>query len=829
MQYLRCLLLGVWIVGGLGVCAYAQPTGKTGSVEGSVIDGQTNEPLAGAAVYLLQDSSQQQATTTQRNGRFAFEGVAQGTATVKVRFLGYKTARQTVHIRPDKTAAVDLKLVAKALRLDDVHIIAQRDSLQQQLPGTATRLGLQEVRQIDAVGTQELLTHVPGVHGFADDGMGNSRMSIGIRGLQPRRTSRVLVLEDGIPIQPAPYIFPPVYYNPPIERIAEVEVIKSSAAIKHGPQTMGGVINYITSRPRAAFGGTAQVTTGMNGYVSAFGELEGWGNQQVVPELQLLFKQGDGFRANNDFYQFNGTFKLHVRPGSDRTFYLKANLNAERTNATYTGLTRYSFQNSPAFNTKAHDIYQVFRGSVDLIYNRRYSDVLNSATKVYANVFHRPWWREKDVFVRAGTYTSDDPENINPVPWYTPGPLLRIGGGQSNYGNIRTFYVGGAERRYDFKHHLFGQEAQLEAGGRLHWERFADNRKIGDSPGTQKGVFYTGSPDTPKTLNILGQSHHYETTALALHALEKLHLGALRVEPGLRLELFEQERVNRLQDSRYRDKTSLVLLPGVGINYNLGAYNLFGGVHRGYTPPSSATLKIVNFAAGSDTTRGLDLRPEKSWNTEAGLRGRGSWGSFEATAFHLYIQDLVGGRTVFKNLGQVQTYGLELASTLGASALWAGLPDMHLSYTYLQTEVLKGRISSALKAGGVTVDIAGNELPYAPHHTLVAGLSKKLSFGLDMRANLRYVSRTYTDLENIEQTSNRGDMGPVPAYIVVDASASYPITSNLSARVTAKNLLDNIYIGSRLHSDPHQPQAHMSSGILPGPRRQVNVTLRYNF
>ena len=34
-----------------------------------------------------------------------------------------------------------------------------------------------------------------------------------------------------------------MYYNPPSDRIDRLEVIKGSAAIKYGPQTMGGVIN----------------------------------------------------------------------------------------------------------------------------------------------------------------------------------------------------------------------------------------------------------------------------------------------------------------------------------------------------------------------------------------------------------------------------------------------------------------------------------------------------------------------------------------------------------------------------------------------------------
>ena len=39
---------------------------------------------------------------------------------------------------------------------------------------------------------------------------------------------------------------------------------------------------------------------------------------------------------------------------------------------------------------------------------------------------------------------------------------------------------------------------------------------------------------------------------------------------------------------------------------------LFGGVHRGFTPPSSGALKILNF--GGIENPDLDLEAEKSWN-----------------------------------------------------------------------------------------------------------------------------------------------------------------------------------------------------------------------
>ena len=86
----------------------------------------------------------------------------------------------------------------------------------------------------------------------------------------------------------------------------------------------------------------------------------------------------------------------------------------------------------------------------------------------------------------------------------------------------------------------------------------------------------------------------------------------------------------------------------------------------------------------------------------------------------------------------------------------------------------------------------------------------------------------YTDFENLERTSNRGDRGPVPAYSVANISAEYELFSNWNLFVAAKNILDEVYIGSRLHSNPGQPEAHLSSGILVGPRRQINIGIKNN-
>ena len=826
---------------------------STGRVEGRIVTANDESPLPSATVG-VEERGQSTGTATGTDGRFTLSNLPPGRTTLQIRHVGYLTTTRRVRVRAGQTTRITVELESATVELAGLEITGTTRSAQSSIPGAASKVDAAALKQMDPIGTQSALKHIPGVYGLTDDGMTQTRMSVGIRGLQPRRTQRVLVMEDGMPIQPAPYIFSPLYYNSPIERIEEIEVIKGSSTIRHGPQTMAGVINYVTSRPqRRSPGGTLKVTPGTNGYLSTFGELGGFGTENVRPQVQLLFKRGNGFRDNNDFRQFNGTAKLQANLDDSRSLYVKANVDSERLNATYTGLTPYTLDTDPDFNPKDDDRYQIYRASLGAIYNRRYSDAAQATTRLYANVFHRPWWREKDVFVEAAAYQNPD-VNADPVPLNTPGPLMRVGISDAverdftlndapYFGNVRTFYVGGVEHSLDVQHTLLGQAADLELGGRLHWERFQDDRKISDEVGVRDGVFFQGDVSDPEPVTIIGGSSVYETRALSVYALEDVQWGPLRLSPGFRLELFKQSQIDRLNGSQYRDQTSVVPLPRLGFNWNLGTADLgaplgesnarlYGGIHRGYTPPSSATFAIVGFDPPSATGRGddnFDLKAEKSWNSELGVRGRSAAGQFDFTGFYLRVEDLVGGRTRFqKNLGVVESYGLEARTRIEGDAVAGSLPTLDVSYTYLQSSVVRGTITSAID--GAAKDISGNELPAASNHTATVGLSKTFSeLGLTLSTDLSYTGRFYTDLENLEMTTNRGERGPVPAHTVVDAGATYEYSDALSLQLTAKNVTDNVYIGSRLHSNPRQPQANLSTGIIPGPRRQINLSIQYDF
>ena len=801
------------------------------NISGTVYRDGTKIPLQGANVLFVNKSGDDYGASTDENGMYSISNVPDGNYTVTISFIGYDDYRKSVLIEGGKKYQIDAILSIEPILMAKLEIISEIDAPYQDLPGAATVMDMQTLKLVNPIGTQEMLEYVPGINGFADDGIGNSRISIGIRGLNPRRSSRVLILEDGIPIQPALYVYPNMYYNPPADRIDQIEVIKGSGSILYGPQTMGGVINYFTRRPRSEYGGSFKITGGENGYGSLFGELGGWGNEKIKPEFQLLAKRGDGFRQNNGFEQVNGTLKLNIRNSNSKNTYMKLNLNYENSNATYTGLTEWSFNDDPTFNPKEDDNFKVFRSAFDLMQTEKLSPSLSKSTTFFASFFDRRWWRENDIFIKRSDLGLENPDA---QPYYSIFDLVRVGNGTDNFGILRTFYVLGLESSYKLKHNLFDHPSKMETGWRIYWERFIDDRKTGFTADSvyatdaREGVYFRGSGDS---LEILGTSHHYETMALSGFLSESIDFGSLNIRPGIRLELFEQERVDRLQGSIYQDKTIFVLLPGIAFSASGAGMNIFGGIHRGFTPPSSGALKILNFGEGLEDS-GLDLDAEKSCNKELGVRGSMSLVEYEIAGFHIDIKNLVaaGRGTAFKNLGKVVSQGVEARTGITLSQISSLLPNVHIAYTFLSTEVKEGIIISNVSGSfGSEVSIEGKELPYSPNHTVTAGLEFSPIPNLQLRTDFRFVSEAYTDFENIKYTDKIGVKGPIPEYSIFNISGSYLINENFKAFFSGKNITDEVYIGSRLHSNPGQPEANISSGIIPGPRRQINFGLEYSF
>ena len=105
-------------------------------------------------------------------------------------------------------------------RLPEVSVIGAPNRLKL-IPGSGTVLDARSIVQVQSRSLNEVLHRVPGVHVRDEEGIG-LRPNIGLRGLNPTRSTTVLLLEDGVPISLAPYGDNGSYYVPPIDRFEGV-------------------------------------------------------------------------------------------------------------------------------------------------------------------------------------------------------------------------------------------------------------------------------------------------------------------------------------------------------------------------------------------------------------------------------------------------------------------------------------------------------------------------------------------------------------------------------------------------------------------------------
>ncbi|HMO38419.1 MAG TPA: TonB-dependent receptor [Saprospiraceae bacterium] len=687
-----------------------------------------------------------------------------------------------------------------------VRILGEKPRLMSDVPGSATFLSKKTLQSLQPINGNEVLRTVPGLHIVEEEGIG-MRINIGIRGLDPDRSSRVLVLEDGIPVALNPFGEPQMYYTPAIDRMESIEVLKGSGQILFGPQTIGGVVNYITADPPASSAGRVKITGGDGGFLST---LLGYGNTvgNVGFQVNYLRKQADNVGPTS--FRINDlTTKLKFQLGNKSTVGVKLGYYDENSNSTYIGLTQTMYdQGGQDFVRMApDDRLAVQRISGSLSHEYRFNLNVKLATTAFAYSTVRNWQRQD---------FSENPtvSNQTGVVWGNP----EVPGGaiymrnQNGHRN-RQFEVAGIESRLTARHRTLGIGGKLEGGLRYMTEKAFEQRVNGTKADAQSGALVNDEIRSGQALSAFLQNKFYLSDRLTLTA-------------GLRSEVYFYER-NVLRSSQ-RD-TSIIantditqLLPGAGLNYNFNDnWTVFGGVHRGFAPPR---------VANAITTEGVvyNLDPELSWNYELGLRGQiGEAIALEMTGFYMDFSNQVipisesagGAGSGLINGGSTLHRGIEAAVNVNVGQ-WL-LPTQHTleligQVTYVNAFYNKDRFRGS---GDNRVNIRDNRTPYAPEWLVSSSIRYEAPFGLQMRLTGNYISEQFTDELNTTTPAPNGRVGLMPSYFTVDAAAGYEITKlNLTFNLAVKNLTDERYIVSR------RPQ-----GIRVGLPRFVTAGVDFRF
>ncbi|MFZ9970969.1 MAG: TonB-dependent receptor plug domain-containing protein, partial [Bacteroidia bacterium] len=90
---------------------------------------------------------------------------------------------------------------------------------------------------------RQLLAKVPGMHIWESDGSG-IQIGIAHRGLSPNRSWEFNIRQNGYDIAADPFGYPEAYYNPQMQAVQRIQILKGAGSLQYGPQ-FGGLINYI--------------------------------------------------------------------------------------------------------------------------------------------------------------------------------------------------------------------------------------------------------------------------------------------------------------------------------------------------------------------------------------------------------------------------------------------------------------------------------------------------------------------------------------------------------------------------------------------------------
>jgi Fe(3+) dicitrate transport protein len=772
---------------------------RPAAIAGTVLD-QTGAAIANASVMIRRDASGFERHIIANNqGAFELGDLLPGEYAVTVTNEGFTVATDRLSLRAGETRRLRFALQLGALS-EDVLVLSKEiagthDRLRR-LPGSVDIVEREALDDSHVMTTNEALRRIAGVHVRDEEGFG-LRPNIGIRGINPTRSNKVLLLEDGIPLTYAPYGDNASYYHPPVERFERIEVFKGGAQIGYGPHTIAGLVNYITPTPPSQGSGALNITGGNRDYFNGHAN---YGNTigRTGFLLDYMRKQGDGARENVSSELNDVNLKL-VRTLSDaQTWTLRSNYYSEDSNITYSGLREDEYRANPRGNVFKNDFFYVDRYGTSATHTYTLNGNVALTTNAYFTSFRRHWWRQ----------SSNSAQRPNDASDPNCGGMANLNTTCGNEGRLRQYYTYGVEPRMRMHHRALGVESETDLGVRVHFERQDRRQENGDTPTARSGR--------------LEESNLRLNQAYSTFVQNRFFFGSWTVTPGVRLEHVRFERTNRLFNNRagVTGNTELTqAIPGVGVSHTLrDRVTVFAGVHRGFAPPR--TEDVISNSGGV-----IDLDPELSWNYELGFRSEPARGvRLDSTLFRMDYENqivpasLAGGvGSTLTNGGATMHRGVELASRVDTAPMLNSRHNasLRLAYTYVPIARFAGTRLSNIP-GFTTVRITGNRLTYAPEHMLSVGVGYAHPAGFDMMIEaVRLTDQFSDDLNTIVPTPD-GQRGLIPGYTMWNTAVNYDL-GRTTVFLTVKNILDDTFIVDR------------SRGILPGSPRLVQVGIRARF
>ena len=666
----------------------------------------------------------------------------------------------------------------KAEFFEEVTIVGTKQAAQQ-ITGAAQVISDDDLEIFAYSDIQRILRSVPGVNLQVEDGYG-LRPNIGIRGVPTERSARVVLLEDNVPIAPAPYSASSAYYFPTMGRMYSVEVLKGPSAITQGPNTIGGAINFVSTPIPTVSEGNLVLDVGEDSTTRIHANYGSTLSNGLGFVLETHQWKSDGYQSIDNSNTNTGldvedyTAKFSYAPIDSRhALEFKYQYAQQNSNQSYLGLTDADFKANPyrRYGVSQLDNIATEHNQVILRHEFTINDDATLTTTAYNNEHKRSWYKLQKLNGDSwGNVISD----INVGDANAAALQAVLDGGDSDPGavrlrdNNRQYYSRGIAVKLDLQTGMH----DLEVGLRIHEDE--EDRLQHDDNYTQLGGALV--LDSVGELGAAG-NRVQQAKALSLYVHDTITMGDWVLTPGVRFEDIELTRreytggSNRVLDpSKNRDNSVTAVLPSMGVLYQVNdELSVLAGVHSGF---------------GSPTTK-EGTQEEESINYEFGGRYQSDELSVELIGFLNDYDNLVGECTASSG-GSDCTIG---DTFNGGTAIVKGLEfslnnrfdldsdvSMPLAFVYTYTDSQFDSTFDSEFFGDVE---AGADIPYIPQQQMT------LSLGLeqgDVRLN---ASVNYVDAVCVNASC--GAFEKTEASTTLDLSANYQVNSDLSVFARLEN------------------------------------------
>ncbi|WP_407678768.1 TonB-dependent receptor family protein [Candidatus Seribacter sulfatis] len=668
------------------------------------------------------------------------------------------------------------------------------------LKGSGAILDKSDLDKFYYTDINDILRQVPGVYVRPETGYGFFP-NISLRGVDPNRSAKVTLMEDGIPTAPTPYADPSAYYSPTAGRMAGFEVLKGTSSLKHGPNTTGGVINYLStpipnqqlSHLRASYGtDNERVAHAYSGGRTDFG------GGKLGYLLELFDHRSDGFHTlkslngapdrNAPIERTDILLKLSYEFGEGDYLEFKAGRMDMDADVSYQGLSKADYATNPyqRYANTDTDNMDSDQTRYYLRYNKEFSDSLTMSTTVFLNEFNRNWLK----LAKVGTSASSTTKVGKGV--FADATLISVLKGETDgyyevKSNDRSYQSKGILANFDYEVGI----NDIDFGFSYIEDDYDKNPYYTD----KYTVTVAGTTTTRSKIVDDGSANYAYKDAEAFEAyiVDDIDFGALSLTPGVRYS-----SIDYANGTNARSLDDVIV--GLGGTYELSdTLGLFSGIHQGHTFPDAESVAADN------------LDQEESLSFEVGARGVFSDISFEFAYFNTHLKDMLvlsnlnNGVAGSANIGEGSIDGLEvqLATDLGTDGGF-GIP-VSASFTFTNTEF---ESSTAPTTGYLSGASAGNEFPYVPDFMM--NLRGGLVFDkASTYLNFHYQGSSYTDGANSNELNKYGSL---------DWSAFYDVSEGVTVFTKVTNLTDETYV-----------QSVLPDGYRVGKPRAVSVGMSYDF